>query len=57
MGSSPSRAPTSLSSVQHLTTGFDLGGRFRCAAVIDVSFDVAAGETLCLVGESAAASR
>jgi len=40
-----------LLSVSHLTTGFDLDGRF-VPAVIDVSFDVAAGETLCLVGES-----
>jgi peptide/nickel transport system ATP-binding protein len=40
-----------LLSVEHLTTGFDVGGRFL-AAVIDVSFDLAAGETLCLVGES-----
>jgi len=40
-----------LLSVEHLTTGFDLKGRFA-AAVIDVSFHVAAGETLCLVGES-----
>ena len=40
-----------LLSVDHLTTGFDIGGRF-VPAVIDVSFHVAAGETLCLVGES-----
>jgi peptide/nickel transport system ATP-binding protein len=40
-----------LLSVEHLTTGFDVGGRFL-PAVIDVSFHVAAGETLCLVGES-----
>jgi oligopeptide/dipeptide ABC transporter ATP-binding protein len=40
-----------LLSVEHLTTGFDLGGRFL-PAVIDVSFHVDAGETLCLVGES-----
>jgi len=40
-----------LLSVEHLTTGFDIGGRF-VPAVIDVSFDVSAGETLCLVGES-----
>jgi peptide/nickel transport system ATP-binding protein len=40
-----------LLSVQHLTTGFDVGDRF-VPAVIDVSFDVSAGETLCLVGES-----
>jgi oligopeptide/dipeptide ABC transporter ATP-binding protein len=40
-----------LLSVEHLTTGFDLKGTF-VAAVIDVSFHVDAGETLCLVGES-----
>ncbi|CAN5737421.1 ABC transporter ATP-binding protein [soil metagenome] len=53
-GSPASRIPhpgAPLLSVDHLTAGFDLGGRF-VPAVIDVSFDVAAGETLCLVGES-----
>ena len=40
-----------LLSVEHLTTGFDLRGRF-VPAVIDVSFDLDPGETLCLVGES-----
>jgi oligopeptide/dipeptide ABC transporter ATP-binding protein len=40
-----------LLSVEHLTTGFDIRGRF-VPAVIDVSFHVKAGETLCLVGES-----
>ena len=40
-----------LLSVDHLTTGFDVKGSFA-AAVIDVSFHVDAGETLCLVGES-----
>jgi peptide/nickel transport system ATP-binding protein len=40
-----------LLSVEHLTTGFDIGGRF-VPAVIDVSFELSAGETLCLVGES-----
>ena len=40
-----------LLAVEHLTAGFDLGGRF-VPAVIDVSFHVNAGETLCLVGES-----
>jgi oligopeptide/dipeptide ABC transporter ATP-binding protein len=40
-----------LLSVEHLTTGFDIGGRF-VPAVIDVSFHVDAGETLGLVGES-----
>jgi oligopeptide/dipeptide ABC transporter ATP-binding protein len=37
--------------VDHLTTGFDTAGRF-VPAVIDVSFDLEKGETLCLVGES-----
>ena len=40
-----------LLSVEHLTTGFDLDRRF-VPAVIDVSFQVRSGETLCLVGES-----
>jgi oligopeptide/dipeptide ABC transporter ATP-binding protein len=40
-----------LLSVEHLTTGFEIGGRF-VPAVMDVSFHVDAGETLCLVGES-----
>jgi peptide/nickel transport system ATP-binding protein len=40
-----------LLSVEHLTTGFDIGGKFL-PAVIDVSFHVRAGETLGLVGES-----
>lgn len=50
----PSRIPdpgARLLSVEHLTTGFDMKGRFL-PAVIDVSFHVCAGETLCLVGES-----
>lgn len=38
-------------SVEHLTAGFEMGGRF-VAAVNNVSFHVDAGETLCLVGES-----
>jgi oligopeptide/dipeptide ABC transporter ATP-binding protein len=46
-----SREPGSLLSVTHLTTGFDQDGRF-VPAVIDVTFSVVAGETLCLVGES-----
>jgi oligopeptide/dipeptide ABC transporter ATP-binding protein len=37
--------------VSHLTTGFEQSGRF-VPAVIDVSFRIAAGETLSLVGES-----
>jgi peptide/nickel transport system ATP-binding protein len=46
------RSPTSgLLSVQHLTTVFDLPAG-PAPAVIDVSFHVDAGETLCLVGES-----
>jgi oligopeptide/dipeptide ABC transporter ATP-binding protein len=40
-----------LLSVEHLTTGFDLAQGF-VPAVIDVSFHIAAGETLGLVGES-----
>jgi oligopeptide/dipeptide ABC transporter ATP-binding protein len=37
--------------VERLTTGFDVQGRF-VPAVIDVSFELHKGETLCLVGES-----
>jgi peptide/nickel transport system ATP-binding protein len=40
-----------LLSVERLTTGFDVGGRF-VPAVIDLSLHVSSGETLCLVGES-----
>jgi peptide/nickel transport system ATP-binding protein len=37
--------------VERLTAGFDVDGQFL-PAVIDVSFEVGRGETLCLVGES-----
>ena len=40
-----------LLAVERLTTGFDTGGRF-VPAVIDISFELRKGETLCLVGES-----
>ena len=40
-----------LLAVEHLTTGFDVDGRFL-PAVTDISFAVSAGETLGLVGES-----
>jgi peptide/nickel transport system ATP-binding protein len=40
-----------LLAVRHLTTGFHTGGRF-VPVVLDVSFDLYKGETLCLVGES-----
>jgi peptide/nickel transport system ATP-binding protein len=50
--SSDLQPPTSsLLAVEHLTTVFDLPAG-EAAAVIDVSFHVGAGETLCLVGES-----
>ena len=45
------RAEPPLLAVEHLTTGFDVNGRFL-PAVIDVGLSIAAGETLCLVGES-----
>jgi peptide/nickel transport system ATP-binding protein len=40
-----------LLAVRDLTTGFEVGGRF-VPAVIDATFEVFPGETLCLVGES-----
>jgi oligopeptide/dipeptide ABC transporter ATP-binding protein len=49
--SRPANRERRVLSVQHLTTGFDLKGRF-VPAVLDVSFEIAAGETLGLVGES-----
>jgi peptide/nickel transport system ATP-binding protein len=45
----PGSAP--LLSVNALTAGFSIGGRFL-PAVQDVTFELSAGETLCLVGES-----
>ncbi|HVD93294.1 MAG TPA: ABC transporter ATP-binding protein [Vicinamibacterales bacterium] len=45
------RTATALLSVEHLTTVFDLPAG-PAPAVIDVSFHVDAGETLCIVGES-----
>jgi oligopeptide/dipeptide ABC transporter ATP-binding protein len=42
---------TPLLAVEHLTTGFNMKGRF-VPAVIDVSLQLDRGETLCLVGES-----
>jgi oligopeptide/dipeptide ABC transporter ATP-binding protein len=45
------RDPDALLVVDRLTTGFHTGGRF-VPAVIDVSFSLRKGETLCLVGES-----
>jgi peptide/nickel transport system ATP-binding protein len=50
-GSRTTGTGSRLLSVEHLTTGFDIKGRF-VPAVIDVSFRVDAGETVCLVGES-----
>ena len=43
--------PAPLLAVEHLTTGFDVDGRF-VPAVLDLSLTVSAGETLGLVGES-----
>ena len=50
-GAPPLDSGAPLLSVEHLTTGFEVDGRF-VPAVIDVSFQVRAGETLGLVGES-----
>ena len=50
-GDRGSRLGPLLLSVEHLTAGFEVGGTF-VPAVIDVSFHIDAGETLCLVGES-----
>jgi len=50
-GSRTTGTGSRLLSVEHLTTGFDMKGRF-VPAVIDVSFHLDAGETLGLVGES-----
>ena len=47
----PARSSTPLLSVERLTTVFDRRAG-PASAVIDVSFHVDAGETLCLVGES-----
>ncbi len=38
--------------VEHLTTVFDVRGGAPAVAVSDITFEVNAGETLCLVGES-----
>jgi peptide/nickel transport system ATP-binding protein len=51
MKKSTSEGTPHLLEVDHLTTGFDIEGRF-IPAITDVSFHVQAGETLCLVGES-----
>jgi oligopeptide/dipeptide ABC transporter ATP-binding protein len=48
---SEAAGPPPLLAVDHLTTGFDVRGTF-VPAVLDVSFQVGRGETLCLVGES-----
>jgi oligopeptide/dipeptide ABC transporter ATP-binding protein len=50
-GQRPADNGQRLLAVDHLTTGFDTDGGF-VPAVIDVSFGVSKGETLCLVGES-----
>jgi oligopeptide/dipeptide ABC transporter ATP-binding protein len=45
------RSDPTLVSVEHLTAGFDIDRKF-VPAVIDATFHIRAGETLCLVGES-----
>ena len=47
----PAAAASPILQVRNLTAGFDSRGGFT-PAVIDVSFHVSRGETLCLVGES-----
>jgi peptide/nickel transport system ATP-binding protein len=47
----PEETAAPLLSVEHLTTGFDVDGRF-VPAVIDVSLQIRPAETLCVVGES-----
>ena len=51
MAETPGSSPPLLLSIHRLTTGFEVNGRFL-PAVIDVSFELRKGETLCLVGES-----
>jgi oligopeptide/dipeptide ABC transporter ATP-binding protein len=46
------RAPSPLLSVENLTVGFKIEGRGEVRVVQDVSFDVAPGEMVGLVGES-----
>src|SRR5688572_28864938 len=46
------RGPEALLRVEHLVVEFPIDRRRRVHAVSDVSFDVLAGETLGLVGES-----
>jgi len=46
------RAPSPLLSVENLTVGFKIEGRGEVRVVEDVSFDVAPGEMVGLVGES-----
>jgi oligopeptide/dipeptide ABC transporter ATP-binding protein len=51
LGAGNSGLAAPLLSVEHLTTGFDIGVQF-VPAVADVTFRLEAGKTLCLVGES-----